>query len=342
MVFLLDLSQLKIRNSCYLMKKILQKQYRKFAKKKLDQRILKVIKQAKFTNLNSNNHILLTGSPRSGTTWLGQLLEQYTSQKMVFEPLSLTYCERFKNLGFSWRQHIPEDEKWDAAKVEFERLFLGEYLNPWMLSYTNPQNLDQSSFFIFKFVRANLVLPWLIKEFSFATKPIHLVRHPFAVSASQIHLAWDKKSKNEVVLNKFDQQYQEKFQHLLDKEMTPMQHHVLRWCLDNVYLLNHPDRNEKWVTVFYEELFLNPEQEFERMIKEMGLKMDEQRIATMNFEEVSTTSFKESPDLNQKKKQLSKWKTKLNATEIKEGLEVLNWFNIHVYTDEVMPQLLKQ
>lgn len=91
----------------------------------------------------------------------------------------------FRDLGFSWRQRIDEGTQWDEARAAFERTFRGRTLNLWSCTSDLGDYL-RAERLVVKLCRANGALPWLTEAFDFRYAPIYLVRHPFAVAASQV------------------------------------------------------------------------------------------------------------------------------------------------------------
>lgn len=216
--------------------------------------------------LDSHKSVIITGSPRSGTTWLAEILQQEKGAYMLFEPLSLKN-KRVRKIGFDWRQFIPEGANWPEAESMFNDLSSGKYLTPWMLSHSERSGLLKADFFILKFVRANLLLPWLIDIIKPDRDPVFIVREPFSVVKSQLSHNWieQKKVNFQLPVSRYSNEYYGQFEPILKKVETPVEFLIARWCLDNHYLLNHQDNDSKWITVKYEDLNSAPEREIRRI-----------------------------------------------------------------------------
>lgn len=242
--------------------------------------------------LNSNNNIIITGSPRSGTTWLAEVFLKIQGGFMLFEPLSLTGVERVKDMEFDWRQHIPEDEIWTEATTYFEDLHKGKYLTPWMLSHSEKQTLLNTEFFILKFVRANLLLPWFIKSIQPQKKPVFIVRNPLSVVSSQMNLGWNNApNKFDIPIAKYANEFYQPYLEILGKINSTEEYLTAKWCLENGYLLKHEQNNILWITCIYENLKNNPEMELPQLFDRLQLPFNDSIL--QEIEKPSRSSYKE-------------------------------------------------
>lgn len=260
-----------------------------FGKKIGDCRSKKVISAFQKSNhLSPNKNIIITGSPRSGTTWLAEIFQKEPGSYMLFEPLSLRN-EKFKVIGFDWRQHIPEQKKWPEAKNIFSELFEGKYITPWMISHSDPYKLKDCNFFILKFVRANLLLPWIINNFERERLPVYIYRNPHDVVKSQMQNFWNVTNSNFVLpKSRFAENYYNQFENIIQSVSTPTQQLTARWCLDNYYLLTHPDNNLKWITVNYDQLIKEPENELRKIYSRWNKSFDPEIIKAIQQKSKST------------------------------------------------------
>ncbi|MGZ8223842.1 MAG: hypothetical protein ACXW0H_01895, partial [Methylobacter sp.] len=139
-----------------------------------------------------SGQFVIFSDPRGGSTWLTEIIATIPGTEILWEPLHLARVPEFAKLSFAWRQHIPEDQEWEDAYVLFNKLFSGRLLNHWICSQTTPLRLQKAESLIVKFCRANALIPWLTKQFSFHHAPVYMIRHPFSVVASQLEWgAWD-------------------------------------------------------------------------------------------------------------------------------------------------------
>ena len=60
--------------------------------------------------------------------------------------------------------------------------------------------------------------------------------------------------------------------HILKNINTTAEHLAARWCLDNIVPLNHPGNNKLWITVFYENLLTNPQEEIPHIFNRLNME----------------------------------------------------------------------
>src|SRR5262249_51250275 len=123
--------------------------------------------------------IVITGSPRSGTTWLAELLGTIPRSAMLWEPLFPDADPELRRIGFAERTYIPPHCEQPAMEAYLRRALTGRALNRWTLQRTNLLDVYRVRRWIVKFVRANMLLPWLVRRFP-VHRPLLLIRHPCA------------------------------------------------------------------------------------------------------------------------------------------------------------------
>lgn len=285
-------------------------------------------------NFDPKKNIIITGCPRSGTTWLQELFCSLENTYPLFEPLYLHDSPKFKEIGFEWRQYIPEDYNWPEARALFERLFRGQYLTPWMVSQADIDRLKDAEFLVIKDVRANSLLPWLVRQFDIR-QPVYILRHPCAVIASQMKMVWkDVSPKFTIPETRFPEQYT-KYERILKNINSTVEHLAARWCLDNIIPLNHPGNNRLWITVFYENLITNPLREVPHIFKRLNMELPRNLWDKIN---IPSAMVQQSSQLQQNKiEQLRKWKNELSEKDIDSILDMLKKFEIRIYDDNIFP-----
>ncbi|WP_347275773.1 sulfotransferase [Candidatus Kuenenia sp.] len=290
-------------------------------------------------NFDPKKNIIITGCPRSGTTWLEELFCSIDNTYPLFEPLYLHDSPKFKEIGFEWRQFIPEDYDWPEAKALFEKLFRGQYLTSWMVSQANLARLKDAEFLVIKDVRANSLLPWLVRQFDIRP-PVYIIRHPCATVASQMKMVWKDVPPNFTIPETRFPELYTKYERILKNINTTVEHLAARWCLDNIVPLNHHGNNRLWITVFYENLITNPENEIPHIFNRLDIKLPQKLWDKIN---IPSTMVQQSSQLQQNKiEQLSKWKNDLSEKDIDSILDMLKKFEIKIYDDNIFPVKLSE
>ena len=299
------------------------KRFTKSIKTKLGSNIVKLKKYD-----SSNNHYIFS-DPRGGSTWLMEIIKEITNEPVVWEPLHLKIKNNpFNNINFGWRQNIPENVEWNQAKELFDGLFSGEILVDNVMQNSNLSEILKSKSLLFKICRGNSVLPWIIKNYSFKNKPIYMIRHPFAIANSQLnHGAWNfPYTKFNIPKTPYNENYK-RHESFLKTLKTKEDALVANWCISNIDTLKHIENNKKWITIYYEDLVLNPEDTIDRIIKEWDLDYD---LTLIDFEKNSKTTKNNTP--SNKLKRLSAWQTSFKKDQIESMQNVLDYFNIDTYS----------
>lgn len=220
---------------------------------------------------SAENAIVVMGSPRSGTTWLSDIVSAPSGFTSILEPLHPALREP-KQLGFTWRPFIPPDEKRPDVREYFNAVFSGKIANGYNTRGTPFLKILKTTMWVIKCIRANRLLPWLVENFNFTYKPVLIIRHPCEVVYSQMKhpsfrpIEYIPHYDVELVEKHFP-----KFRSLLKNIHTEEEIRALRWGLDN-FIPFHYWQPEKWLTLSYEELVLDSYTVLKRVYSEWGLE----------------------------------------------------------------------
>lgn len=282
--------------------------------------------------------IVLTGMPRGGTTWLGEILTSIPGAVNIHEPLMIGRLPHLEKLKFSSRQVIPEGTNWPEAKEFLQDLTHGRILKPALLVYNEDiPDLPRAEYLVTKFCRLNQMLPWFCDNVN-TLKPIYIIRHPCAVVYSQLnhgafgydHSKFPHKFKTPDC--PFNDVYKRIERYIFPLE-TEEEVLAAGWCLDTMPIF-HSRNNKDWTTVTYEEAILDKEGFVERLFGTLNLEVPEPVYALLDKPSKSTQ--KENP-LKTGSDQLSKWKEQLSSDQINRIMKVVEFFEIKFYTREVEP-----
>jgi hypothetical protein len=204
--------------------------------------------------------IVLSGRPRSGTTWLEEMVCRITGYPAITEPLMLTNLpENLKQrYGLRWRTYRRHDAD-DPDFAAFLRSILGGTLL--LPSFFPPRpetfaKLAAGSPVVVKFCRANLFLPYLHAQFP-RNRTVLLVRNPFATAASQLALGqWDH--VDEFVPHQ-PELYRDHPELVVESPPTTREEILTTyWCIEHAYLAKHLDQLRGVFVLRYEDMFRDP------------------------------------------------------------------------------------
>jgi hypothetical protein len=291
------------------------------------QKKIKNLKKKCFLDIPTNNAVLLIGYPRSGTTWLSNIINFDNRYRYIFEPLreEVLLSENIGNFGYI-RNHESNPEK----KKFMDSLIKGRFKN------SHCDRLGHRRIFskrLIKFINANMLIGWLNKNFPYVPK-VFIIRNPFAVICSKIRTItnhdwrWPTPS-----IDKYDQEnliedyLKDYYPKLLNLESL-FEKSFASWCIEN-YIAMKQGYGSDVLCVYYEHVLTDIESQVERIMKYLGIEKDN-RI----FEAVKIPS-ETAIDI---KKPLVRWKELLTKEEIEKGMQLIKLFGMEkIYTDKVMP-----
>ena len=281
--------------------------------------------------------VLVVGSGRSGTSWLGQMVQAAGSYISVFEPLHPGHVPGAVPL---WGRYLRPSNTYPPFERFFDRLVSGGGLTRW----SDQENKGAGSRFhpapwlrrllrpprVIKMIRANLMLGWLRQRYQLPV--IYVVRHPAATIASWLKLGWSGR------LSHFSGQTDLIADHLAGRDVRwhttdPVEALATRWAIENLVPISQM-RCQGWTVATYEELLADPRREVTRVLEKLGLPFTEQVSLTINRPSISTHNHSTTGTAAQR---LSRWQSELSREQIDTILSVLQSFEIALYGRGPMP-----
>lgn len=288
-------------------------------------------------SFDPRNAIIISANPRGGSTWLFEMLKQIPGTASLLEPLHKSWIDEVNELNFDWHQRIPEEADWPEARALFERILSGHLVHPKTCQHSPISHYKSADRLVLKFVRANGLLPWLLRQFDFRLKPVVLTRHPFAMAASMVrHPGWSDMPSHYVFPQSPFMEYSQDERSFLESLTTPEEVMVAKWCTRNRGLLRHPRHNQDWITLHYEILLLRPEDTIRYLFAEWNMPVPPAVLQNINkaSREALETDF-----LRDKTYQLNKWHTRFTPQQIARLQRIMDFFEIDLYSKDPMPNL---
>lgn len=336
--------------------------------------LLKIIQHLDKTIFNSKKFdikdtIILTGSPRSGTTLLMEILGVIPRYTSLFEPLNPVYFPESTKVGFQSRTYYPFKTDWSEGEKYLRKIFSGDlmYDSSWLqkgdyskqnfnsiiFSYIDqlkPEKLMHQLLgkkLIIKFVRLNRLLPWVAERFQLRSM-ILVIRHPCSVIASRFKpglqlpaglspnikpFPTPKEIFNEALkIEGLDINLLNK----LKKIKTLDEILAASWCLDTYVPLSYP-KPYPWIVVTYEKLVKEGKKEIHRIFREIG----EKKVPGSAFRLLKipsrVTQKNDQQIVSKTNEQLSKWKKTLSEKQIERIINIVSAFGLDFYTEDIEP-----
>ncbi len=287
--------------------------------------------------MNKPKPILVTGSHRSGSTWIGKILALPREVKYISEPFNPKIgLKQIKD----WFLYINQDNQ-DSYVQAIDKLlkFKGDIpVNLPALKYWSNAFLPGVKRPLLKDPIACMSADWLARKFNMQV--VVIVRHPAAFYASLKRVNWHFDFANFSKQDRLMADYLADYRSLIVKEHKSfVEEAATLWlCIYHVldrYLVQHPD----WIVVRHEDVSLQPVAEFKRMYLSLGLNMTseiEQQIikSSGGHNQVEATPGQEL-DLNRDSSQLVKnWKKHVTDQEASELRLLTNGLAAKYYTEQ--------
>ena len=278
--------------------------------------------------------LVITGSTRSGSTWLAELVSSIDGHSQIFEPMYDRYVPQARDAGITRNMYLNENDIWPEGERFFKQVMSGKVVNMWTASQIPFKKAINTERLVVKFVRANLLLGWLSKNVNMLP-PAMVIRHPCAIIQSQLRKGWAP-SKTVILSNSYFKKYpdiKEQCQ-TLDK---PEERAALAWCLRYHAPLSLP-KPYPYTLVCYEKLVRNGEQEIRRLFDTWGLEVTDQVLQQLHKPSDTVADNSEIVSGNDP---LAGWKKNLTNKQVSNILSVLEIFGLDFYSDALEPDYEK-
>jgi hypothetical protein len=297
-------------------------------------------------NLVNKTHVLITGSHRSGSTWVGRTICESPGFIYVDEPFNIGKDHKhspFRN-QFEYLYGRTQDEQAKAKSYldSFSALSHGLQLSR-IGEISSKKDLRRllsdiksriSRRYIFKDPLALMSAEWIYQHYDWQI--VVLVRHPAAFVASLKVKDWQfnfNYFKNQPTLvHKHLRAYADKIERYSRERPDIIRQGILLWNILNSMVLYYQEKfDNQWYFVRHEVLSEEPLSEYEKLYEYLGIEFDDtvrNRIST------STSATEVSLLERNSQDNIKTWKERLTKEEIdliyKETQQV--WKNF--YTDE--------
>lgn len=211
-------------------------------------------------SLSLSNSLLISGSARGGTTWLGEVLNSDNDYKVIFEPFSRVHNPKWPGPD---KPYLRDNDDFKHKKL-MQRILSGRLDHNWA-KFADRGNPKADKVMI-KEIRVNAMLAWIQKNFP-DLKIIHITRDPYSVAYSCAERGWGPEVVSAYLSQKrfVEDNLSERHVELLDRAGTLFQQNVAKWAIESYLVIKNVARNDMVTSVFYEWLVEAPEQEFKRL-----------------------------------------------------------------------------
>jgi hypothetical protein len=286
-------------------------------------------------------HVFVFSVPRSGSTWLTELIATQGRFKIVNEPCNLRKVVVREHLGISDWSRVFDDEYKDRMRVYLQRFVDDLDTDPRF-----KRELPLSEFWHFTTDRMLFKILFCGEDdFDWFRRTlggciIYLLRHPVPSSLSRRVLPRLESLCAGRYATFFDAQQLE-YAHRVIAGGDRFQMAVLDWTLQNAVPLRQ--RDSSWLTLSYEQMVLDPGTVVSHLARHLSLPHPERMLARMNRISASTVQSSadrqrllagsDDPD-GRRKALISRWRESATEEQIAGAFRTLEVFGIDFYSRE--------
>ena len=280
--------------------------------------------------------ILITGSHRSGTTWVGKVLAKAPKVAYVFEPFNIglntnVNSKQFANM-YQYLCHENDSEYRgsldDLMSFKYPLMKNLKILN----GFKNLAKIARDQFLFLDYATrgcrplikdpiAFFSATWLAKTFDMQV--LVMIRHPAAFCSSLKIKNWTFDFKNftkqPLLIEQYLYPFRKEIEHFSKHPMSIIDQGILLWnCIHHtihLYQETHPE----WIFIRHEDLSLNPVDGFRDIFKLLELDFTNNVNEYIKLTSSSSNPVEQQPDnqfFRNSELNVKNWMSRLTADEI--------------------------
>lgn len=295
---------------------------------------LGVIGRLRAGNYDISRSIVIASSPRGGSTWLAEIIVTLPGYTPIMEPLEPAIHPQVLEHGFGWHAYVSPGSVDELKHSYLQQVLSGANLNlRYLGDWRNLRQVHPFRFrgYVIKFVRANLLLYWMLQEFP--VKGILLIRHPCATVASQLHFgAWNHADKWARTFLPMLETYDPRLVPICESLQTTEQVLAFDWVMKTLVPLREP-RPHPWLLTTYKRLMVDGDSELQRIFEHLGYSIPKQAYRQLHIDSSSTKSYG-ALDADSR---LTRWRKLLTSQQIESILQIVADSGIDFYDHRPHP-----
>ena len=286
---------------------------------------------------NYEEPVWLVGDGRSGTTWLGSLVNWDKKYRELYEPVHPGHVRRARPFGF--HPYLRPDDQTSAAGDFLHSVFSGSFKH-FRADVSKPRLIYDG--LLIKDIFANLLVGWVHQNVPTAKK-IMIVRNPFSAALSKQRYRdwiWMTDPKGFLSQSTLMEDYLTPFESLIQRSTDDfVENQILIWAIIHYVPFQQLSCRNIYV-LFYEDLFCQPEAE---LLKLFNYLYDDAptTLSAKLISKIHKPSRSQGDGFStlSAKKPLDVWKDQLRPEQIENGLKILAAFGLdQLYGDDSLPR----
>lgn len=278
---------------------------------------------------NTGGTVILAGCGRSGTTWLGDILNFRNTFRMMFEPF---YPAKVPELQSVWRpQQYLRPGAAGPGPDRARAILAGRIRNEWVDQF-NTRKIARRR--LIKDVRLNLSLGWI--RAAFPRLPlVYLMRHPIPTALSQLKLEWKLQAPLFLEQPELMEDHLEPFRRELEEPRDPFEAQIAIWCAMNIVPLRQFAGGGLHV-VFYEDLCRRPQEVLPALFAHIGVSHADWVLQLLSRPSALSKSFSA---VLQGHDPVESWRREVTEDQLRRASAVLERFGLdRLYGPDSLPK----
>lgn len=273
--------------------------------------------------------MLVTGAPRSGTTWVGRTLTMSGELGELYEPFNPTAHQArwFDPPEFYLYVDGRNADRYGAELGAMSRLKFPvtrvrgrTSLRTWRTVHDHRRHRRTA---MVKDPLALFSTPWLASELDF--RPVILVRHPAAFVSSLMRVGWQVRFgswlRQPLLMDSLLASWAERIERAESGERDLLSDGALLWAVCNDVVRRWRDDHPDWLVVRHEDLAADPERAFADMYAALGLSFSERvaaaiRVATSADNPADVSSDAQHALARDSRAIAAVWRSRLTPAQI--------------------------
>jgi len=294
-----------------------------------------------FHRYRGRNDIVILAAPRSGSTWLMEIIAAQPGMKYIDEPLTKSTLDSLNML--------PIKTRWVYSSLSSdEENILAEYFkgNNKLENFA-PHNIFRNNYHFFtdrrviKIIRATALICWFVNNLQLDT--IYMIRHPIAQSLSCIRRGHDSRLDHyiddEMFVLKHLSRDTETFVRRIMTLGSQLDQIITEWCLHNLVPLRLI-RDQTYKRIFnvitYEQLVTDPDSVLIFLFEALHLKSRKALFKSVAIPSRTTDSSTEKKRHGIVERNtdflVSSWRGECTDAQERQAFEILERFGIDAYS----------
>lgn len=287
--------------------------------------------------MNTIKPLLVTGSHRSGTTWVGKMLASTPQLGYIHEPFNPLHRPGTCAATFPyWFAYVTEENEAPFYLPLKQTLKFHFALGADLAATRAPIHVARmaknfSNFSLYRLRHATPLLKdpialfsaeWLARRFDMNV--VVLIRHPAAFASSLRRLNWKHDFANFVnqplLMKEQLQPFEAEIIKFAEQEQDILDQAILLWRIMHYMIAQYQKAHEDWVFLRHEDLSQDPSAHFEHLFKQFNLHFSKhvQTVIQDYSGEDNPTDAKKGHTFTKRdsKSNIKSWKKKLTEDEI--------------------------